>query len=566
MSPRSDHPDLARHHLLVVSDLHLSEGCRPATNKYSTREDFFFDHEFARFLAYYRGARRADGVRWHLIINGDMLDFLQVTAYQDAPTELRRASRHLRYGLDCGEPETVYKMGKIAEGHPEFFRALAEFLVEGNLVTVIKGNHDIELHYPGVRAEFMTRLQEAYGCAHPGEAAPKQKIAELVRFSDWFYHEPGLLWIEHGQQYDDVNVFPYQLSPLLPNRPKWSEERANEVDLPWGSLFVRYFFNDVEAVEPFADNIKPQTEFIRWWFRHHPTTALKFGIFGTQFLLEKLRRAWSPMKPGAYALRREQHEARLRHLAEESGIAESDLAYIDGLRAKSLLKETSPVGWKIARTILSWHLFRPLLVLISILSAIVVAVVVLSAFAPVIPESIRHLFWDRWNTGTRGEVLRHAVGVIRWFVFPIVVTVNVLILRWLLAPQHKTEFSALVPKASAIASRLGVKAVLMGHTHDADLQRIGANGEEYFNTGTWTKVFSEEERLIRNDIEFVFVQGLRTDAGLQLRLMEWDDAAGEPRLLKLFEDKQAEARVKPPEPVRRLARVSRDLGNSGRQG
>ena len=119
MSPRSDHPDLARHHLLVVSDLHLSEGCRPATNKYSTREDFFFDHEFARFLAYYRGAGRADGVRWHLIINGDMLDFLQVTAYQDAPPELRRASRHLRYGLDCGEPETVYKMGKIAEGHPE---------------------------------------------------------------------------------------------------------------------------------------------------------------------------------------------------------------------------------------------------------------------------------------------------------------------------------------------------------------------------------------------------------------------------------------------------------------
>jgi len=82
----------------------------------------------------------------------------------------------------------------------------------------------------------------------------------------------------------------------------------------------------------------------------------------------------------------------------------------------------------------------------------------------------------------------------------------------------------------------------MGHTHDADLQTIGDNGEEYFNTGTWTKVFSEAERLIRDDIEFVFVQGLREESGLQLKLMEWDDAAGEPRLLKLFEDQSGSKR------------------------
>jgi UDP-2,3-diacylglucosamine pyrophosphatase LpxH len=529
--------DPAHYHLLIVSDLHLSEGRRPATNRYSTREDFFFDHEFARFLAFYRDPRREDGKPWHLIINGDLLDFLQVTTYDDAPTELRRTSRHLRYGLDCGEPETVYKLGKIAEGHPEFFLALAEFVADGNLLTVIKGNHDVEFHYPAVRAAFIARLKEACELARRNEPAQSTKIdADSVRFSDWFYYEQGLLWIEHGQQYDDVNVFPYQLSPLLPKRTKWPEERANEIDLPWGSLFVRYLFNDVETVEPFADNIKPQTEFVRWWFRRHPMAALKFGIFGTKFLLEKLRRAWTPANPAAYALRREQHEARLRRLAAESGITESDLASIDSLRARSLLKETSPLGWRIARRILSWHLLRPLLVLIAVLSGIGVMVAVSPLFAAVIPGGVRYLLWDRWNSGTAGMVLRHAVSVIRWFVFPIVVAANVLILRWLLGGQHKPELSDLVPKAREIARRLGVKAVLMGHTHDADLQSIGKNGEEYFNTGTWTKVFSEEERLIRDDIEFVFVQGLRGDRGLQLKLMEWDDAAGEPRLLKLFEE------------------------------
>ena len=530
-------PDLARYNLLVVSDLHLSEGTRPATKKYSTREDFFFDHEFARFLAHYRDPQRWEGKSWHLIINGDLLDFLQVTTYADAPEDLRRASRHLRYGLDCGERETVYKLGKIVEGHKEFFLSLAEFVACGHLLTVIKGNHDVEFHYPAVRAAFLAQLKDVYASEHQDEVTLAAKIdAGSVRFSDWFYYEPGLLWIEHGQQYDDVNVFPYQLSPLLPRNAKWAEARANEIDLPWGSLFVRYLFNDIEAVEPFADNIKPQTEFVRWLYRHHPMMALKFGIFGTKFLLEKLRRAWVPANPSAYALRREEHEAHLKQLATEQGIAESDLRYLDGLRAKSLLKETSPLGWRIARWVLRWHLLRFLLVLACVLSAIGVVVAVSPLLAAVIPGSVRYLLWDRWNTGSTGAVLGYAVSLIRWFVFPIVIAVNAGFVTWLFAGRPNKSLDALAQNAHRIVHRLQVKSVLMGHTHDADLQSIGDNGQEYFNTGTWTKVFSEEERLIRNDIEFVFVQGLRTDEALQLKLMEWDDAAQEPRLLKLFED------------------------------
>ena len=45
--------------LLIVSDLHLSEGRRAETKKFSKNEDFFFDEEFARFLAYYQ-----DQTRW----------------------------------------------------------------------------------------------------------------------------------------------------------------------------------------------------------------------------------------------------------------------------------------------------------------------------------------------------------------------------------------------------------------------------------------------------------------------------------------------------------------------
>jgi len=528
--------DATQFNLLVVSDLHLSEGMRPETRKYSTREDFFFDHEFARFLAYYQDPHRWEGQRWHLVINGDFVDFLQVTSYDDAPEELRRGSRHLGYGLDCGEQETVYKLGKIVEGHRELFLALAEFVAAGNLLTVIKGNHDVEFHYPAVRAALLTHLRKTYEREHSGSTLAQKIDSESVRFSDWFYHEQGLLWIEHGHQYDELNVFLYHLSPLLPRSAKWPAARANEIDLPWGSLFVRYLFNEVEGAEPFADNIKPQTEFVRWLFRHHPMIALRFAIFDIKFLLEKLRRTWVPAKPAAYALRRDEHQARLKELAIASGIAAEDLFFLDRLRSKSLLKETSPVGWKLARGLLRWRMLQPLLLVLTVLGAVGIVVAVSPLFAVVVPGSVHYWLWDRWNSGSPAAVLRHAVAVIRWFVFPIVVAVNVALLRWLLAGRPRRELSYLAAKAGAICDRLGVRSVLMGHTHDADLQSLGGNGHEYFNTGTWTKVFSEQERLIRDDIEFVFVQGVRTAAGLQLKLMEWDDAAREPRLLKLFEE------------------------------
>lgn len=532
--------DLGTHNLLVLSDLHLSEGMHPATKKYSTKEDFFFDHEFARFLAYYQEFPQADRRPWHLVINGDFLDFLQVTAVEDAPAELRRG-RHLRYGLDCGEQETVYKLHKIVEGHGEFFAALGEFVAHGNALTVIKGNHDVEFHYSAVRAALIEELRDAYERAHTQKADPAPSGTTInsasVRFSDWFYYEPGL-WIEHGHQYDEVNVFLYHLSPLLPKSPKWALDRANEIDLPWGSLFVRYLFNEIEHVEPFADNIKPQTEFIRWLLRRHPMMGLRFAIFDTSFLLEKLRRAWVPAKPSAYAVRKQEHEARLRQLAAESGIEEQTLQYLDRQRARSLLKETSSLGWRIARVLLRWRVLRPLLVLLTVLGALGVVVAVSPLFAAVIPDSVRYLLWDRWNTGASGEFLRHAVAVIRWIVFPIVVAMNAALLAWLFGGRPKREEDSLARAARTIAARLGVKTVLMGHTHDADLRGVGENGEEYFNSGTWTRVFSEEERLIRDDLEFVFAEGVRSEAGLRWKLMRWDDAAQEARPLKLFEEDQ----------------------------
>lgn len=86
--------DLQKYDLMVVSDLHLSEGRDPLIKKFSLNEDFFFDEEFGRMLDYqmHRLAGRPRERKWHLIINGDFLDFLQVVSIKIDPERDVRVS------------------------------------------------------------------------------------------------------------------------------------------------------------------------------------------------------------------------------------------------------------------------------------------------------------------------------------------------------------------------------------------------------------------------------------------------------------------------------------------
>src|SRR4030067_2058239 len=67
-------PDSYR--LAIISDLHLSEGWDE--NGYLSKlEDFFFDQSFKRFLGYLSKKAEEGGFYYRLIIDGDLVDFLQ---------------------------------------------------------------------------------------------------------------------------------------------------------------------------------------------------------------------------------------------------------------------------------------------------------------------------------------------------------------------------------------------------------------------------------------------------------------------------------------------------------
>lgn len=505
--------------LLVVSDLHLSEGRRGGTSRFSRNEDFFFDAEFARFLRHH--AARS-GARWHLVIAGDFLDLLQVVA-----TPSPQGSGDDGYGLPCGEDESVFKLQAVAAGHPEVFEALAAFVAEGHRLTILKGNHDVELHYPRVQDAFLAILRAAFGrIASPPPSASAASIGPAaIRFADWFHHEEGLVWIEHGSQYDGWNTFRTFLSPLLPDRPGAS--RPDDVDLPLGSLFVRYLFNRIESVEPFADNIKPVTRFVGWLLKRHPVTAVRFLLGDGRHMLDRLRRALAPVPAGGFRRRDDEHGRRLADLARASGIREEVLADIDALRAKSVLEETAGFWPTLAARLVRLRLVLPLVLVIV---AAVVATGLLAAL------QLGAVLVPRLGTALASvPALRPVLAASQAALAAALVIAAAVALAWMLRPEERPGTDALLAPANAIAARLGVRHVIMGHTHDAQLLALDGGRGVYLNTGTWTKVFSEEERLIRSDVEFVFVEGIRDGGDLKLRLMEWDDAAGEPRVLKLFE-------------------------------
>jgi len=423
-------------HLLIVSDLHLSEGWDETTKRLSRQEDFYFDTSFARFLAtQVRNAAQHD-YRLRLVIPGDLVDFLQVTTVPPGESVDGGpiTDRDRRFGLGTSPAHTCWKLRRIVSGHWIFFDALARFVADGHDLVILPGNHDIEWVIPQVQATLISELTARVPPALRGG------IGERVRFLPWFYLEPGLIYIDHGHQYDTLNSFDYFLHPYLPD---------GRIDLPAGSFFVRYLFNQVEVSFPFADNMKPASAFLCWALKRWEGWR-KLPQY-LRFFRETLEKA-GPLDPAWQAELEAKQAERLRALQAETGLPADTLQALKAL----------------------W-----------------------------VPSAIHHLS------------------------------------KWRLALSFFRQASASEPLtayADHISTLLRVRYVVFGHTHEADLHPLpgGPPRAEYVNSGTWTRVFSEnfEERLLKEESEFVYI--LVDRAKPKIELLRWRDDLGAGERVRLF--------------------------------
>jgi UDP-2,3-diacylglucosamine pyrophosphatase LpxH len=470
--------------LIVLSDLHLSAGYDPRLGTFDRNEDFFYDKAFARFLAHLQRRAADEGRRWRLVLLGDVFDFLQV--------DLRRAGR-VHDPLDRSEAVTIAKLERIARGHRPFFAALGEFAAAGNPIAVLPGNHDIELIRPATQARF---------AALAAEAAGRPEAAAAFTFHPWIYYEPGLLYAEHGHQYDATNSFMTQLAPYV------APDQPDRLDLPLGSYFVEFLFNRIEAIDPFADNVRPPTAYFAWALRAHPLKALATLGAHVGLFLEVLRNT-ADLTPAEIAARRRRYrETTLRDHAPICGLSARALAAIDQLAAIPAMASKWRQLWALLISPMTEG--APSLILAAIATLALIQMERSRRPLGFISAEIFGTLWQR--RGRRGESIVRPGGYLR----------------------------AAAERIDAILRAEGrnVPFYLFGHTHSPEQFPLddAPIPPRYINSGTWTPVVSTGFELLSEREQFTFVQILRDPAGgpPTATLRFWDDTAGRDELLPLL--------------------------------
>jgi UDP-2,3-diacylglucosamine pyrophosphatase LpxH len=468
--------------IVIMSDVHMSAGYDARTGTFDRNEDFFFDGAFGRFLDHLVEQRRGSPRPWRLVILGDFFDFLQVTLYEEPGA-----------GATSSEA-SVIRLERMVIGHHKIFAGLARFIAAGHHVDVVLGNHDIELIWPAVQTRFREHLA--------GLGTGKDiDLNQRVVFHPWMVYVPGVLYAEHGQQYDGINSFATIISPYLPGEDKML------IELPIGSFFVRYLFNYIEQIDPFADNVKPPTRYIGWALRNHPVLGLYSLYKYAQFFVRSLPKT-SKLSEAEQRERREAYwRDVLKAASDDIGLPVEILVAIDEMASIPALANL--------RSQLATMIARPL----APAAAVVGGGVALH-------RSIRH-FPSRSRWTARALVLG---GFLAW--------------RERQVFQPATDNSDyLFARSKAIHELLSstghqVPFYVFGHTHAAAHHRLGNEDDSphYFNTGTWTSIVPDTYSLLASRENFTFVQIALTPGldRLDPQLLVWNDNGGRAEPMPLF--------------------------------
>lgn len=223
-------------HAVFVSDLHVGAGRQP-NGQWTRTEDFRWQDDFNAFLdmAAKRSANQAD-----LILAGDVFELwqsptmvcssdlakpgCQIPDCHDADTD-----------IGCSEAEAVVRLETVLDHHADFIAALKAFAARGeNRVIIIPGNHDAALTFPAVRAALLKRF-----------ASARVTVAE----QGYWYSPDGVIFSDHGHQFDDLNQFPRWPTPFV------ERDGKQYLAKPWGENMVQRFYNQYEAVYPIIDNL-----------------------------------------------------------------------------------------------------------------------------------------------------------------------------------------------------------------------------------------------------------------------------------------------------------------------
>jgi UDP-2,3-diacylglucosamine pyrophosphatase LpxH len=513
-----------RFNYVILSDLHLAEGKKKATGQISRFEGFLFDRPFERLLLHLQERAEQREHLWTLVFNGDLIDFLRIPSIPD-PNHPPKGFPPItptkqKYGLGSSAAESKWQLERVVEGHPVFFRALARFLLQGHRAVILKGNHDVNWFWPEVRYRFMERmevfLREVDSPDRKTEEREEreERIADALDrllFRSWSIYVKKLLYIEHGNQYDPTNAFHNFMYPVLID-PESPVGRF-ELDLPFGSFFIRYFFNIIQLRFPTAPHYRNVSAFFYTIRRRHLYAFWHVVRNYFPYFFRTLQKVQT-RRGRRHREIREKNLQLIRKVGEEYG---------DKKTIEKIAKLQEAPAYENKVDFLTTMLKRPA----KKFAAAVGGLILLSFFWNILTE---------WILGAgQNLVMKTTLSVIFDYGF---IVVGLVWLFLILRPTkegvsyREVEPRELRKKAARIAEMLDVRYVTFGHSHVEDAWKVPGRDSWYFNTGTWTPFIDEDKHVIRPEVHFpVFL----VEDGLA-RLARWNNEVGELEELPILED------------------------------
>jgi UDP-2,3-diacylglucosamine pyrophosphatase LpxH len=426
---------------LVVSDIHLADAGElhpkyPLWKKFKLPE-LFVDKSFQDFLLKMQ-TKISHPIE--LVLNGDIFDFDSVMSIPKGLGFHVNWLERLR-GLSSEEQKSKYKMQVILESHPIWVKTIRDFILAGNRVIFVIGNHDMELHWPSVQQELLAKLE-----------LPEEK-KNFVRICEWFYISNQDTLIEHGNQYDAYCLCYNPIHPLIKKGSRII------IRLPFGNLAGKFMVNGMGLMNPHAQNsfIKESVwEYFRFYYKYVMRTQplLLWTWFWSAFvtLLESVTEGLLPALRDPLTV-----DARIESIAKRANAS---------VLVVLALKEVH----------VHPAIFNPFKILRELWldRAILLGAIVLVSFQ----------FFSFLN------IFAHVS--FWWFLFPILILMPAFIYY---ANSVQSEVDA-TQKAAFLMSPLSaritrVKRIVQGHTHMERHTQV--EGVEVLNTGTWSPAYHDVE-------------------------------------------------------------------------
>jgi UDP-2,3-diacylglucosamine pyrophosphatase LpxH len=473
------------HNLLVISDLHLGEDLNPSATPEGIRDLQLAERHLIAFLEHYT-RRRSDGLPWRLVIDGDMLDLVTICLFPErfptaqwatAPWAALDADER-KHGLGRRMDASCVKIEAVIDRHQAFVEALARFLAAGNRVEIVCGNHDAELFWPEVQETLrqgVVRLWRDMPDAARAGAPDAEQLAARMGFHDWFYYEPGVVWIEHGHQYDECCSIEHHLYPVGAD----GRYLVNNID----SASLRYLTNMVPDLAPHGNEDWSMAGYLRLTYEAGPRAAWQIAR-GYCVASGKLLAAWRASRRfRAERLRRERHLERLRALSAAGPLGEDRLRTLCGLHRRPVITSL--------RRLLQVLMLDKLLLWPGVALLVLVAALALPGVWALL--------------GCLGILA--AAGLMH---------------HWLGRGRSVNPVLPLDLVPERILEHVDARFVVFGHTHHP-VARPLASGRWYFNSGTWMP--SGKPGLLRC---FTHVVIRHTPEGPVAALCQWRDGASQP--------------------------------------